>query len=60
MQDVYTNDIKELAKKAGLQPQEDLLEERKHDHNLKIAVPREITYQENRIPLTPTAVHLLI
>ncbi len=60
MQDVYTNDIKELAKKAGLQPQEALLEERKHDHNLKIAVPREITYQENRIPLTPTAVHLLV
>ncbi len=60
MQEVYTNDIKELAKKAGLQPQEALLEERKHDHNLRIAVPREITYQENRIPLTPTAVHLLV
>jgi alanine dehydrogenase len=60
MQEVYTNDIKELAKKAGLQPQEALMEERKHDHNLKIGVPREITYQENRIPLTPTAVHLLV
>jgi alanine dehydrogenase len=60
MQEVYTEDIKELAKKAGLQPQEALLEERKHDHNLKIGVPREITYQENRIPLTPTAVHLLV
>ncbi len=60
MQEVYTEDIKELAKKAGLQPQEALLEERKHDHNMKIGVPREITYQENRIPLTPTAVHLLV
>ncbi len=60
MQEVYTNDIKELAKMAGLQPQEALLEERKHGHNLKISVPREITYQENRIPLTPTAVHLLV
>ncbi len=60
MQDIYTDDIKELAKKAGLQPQEALLEEKKHDHHLVIGVPREITYQENRIPLTPTAVHLLV
>lgn len=60
MQDIYTDDIKDLAKKAGLQPQEALLEEKKHDHHLVIGVPREITYQENRIPLTPTAVHLLV
>jgi alanine dehydrogenase len=59
-QDIYTDDIKELAKKAGLQPQEALLEERKHDHHLSIGVPCEITYQENRIALTPTAVHLLV
>jgi alanine dehydrogenase len=59
-QEIYTDDIKELAKKAGLQPQEALLEERKHDHHLSIGVPCEITYQENRIALTPTAVHLLV
>lgn len=59
-QDIVRSEIHELVKQVSLQPQEALLEERKHKHHIGIGVPKEITYQENRIPLTPSAVHLLV
>jgi alanine dehydrogenase len=43
-----------------MQPQEQLLELKKGDERLYIGIPKEITYQENRVPLTPAAVQLLI
>ncbi|MHB1278593.1 MAG: alanine dehydrogenase [Bacteroidia bacterium] len=52
--------FQELAKQASLQPQEQLLEVRKHQTQLSVGVPKEITYQENRVPLTPSSVVLLV
>ncbi len=50
----------ELAKQATMQPQEQLAELKKGEARLFIGVPKEITYQENRVPLTPSAVQLLV
>lgn len=51
--------FRELARQATMQPQEQLLELKKGDEKLFIGIPKEITYQENRVPLTPAAVQLL-
>lgn len=50
----------DLARQASMQPQEQLLELKKSDEKLFIGIPKEITYQENRVPLTPAAVQLLV
>lgn len=50
----------DLARQASMQPQEQLLELKKSDERLFIGIPKEITYQENRVPLTPAAVQLLV
>ncbi len=60
MSDKPKSPFEELAKQASLQPQEKLLEVKKHKHSLSIGIPKEITYQENRIPLTPSSVRLLV
>lgn len=52
--------FQELAKQALHQPQAQMLELKKHKHKLSVGVPKEITYQENRIPLTPSSVALLV
>lgn len=52
--------FQELARQASLQPQEQLLEVHKHHTQLSVGVPKEITYQENRVPLTPSSVALLV
>lgn len=44
----------------NLLPQEEILEVHRHSSNLTIGVPREIAYQECRLPLVPQAVGLLI
>jgi alanine dehydrogenase len=44
---------------AQLLPQEELLEVGVKKSRLQIGMPRETCMQENRIPLTPDAVHLL-
>ncbi|MFO7997416.1 MAG: alanine dehydrogenase [Bacteroidales bacterium] len=41
-------------------PQEEMLEVRKKKDNLVIGIPRETTYQENRIALAPEAVAVLV
>src|SRR5215212_4069870 len=51
--------FRELARQATMQPQEQLLELKKGNEKLFIGIPKEITYQENRVPLTPAAVQLL-
>ncbi|TNE78197.1 MAG: alanine dehydrogenase [Bacteroidetes bacterium] len=60
MNDKPKSPFQELAKQASLQPQEQLLELKKGNLKLSIGVPKEITYQENRVPLTPSSVNLLV
>jgi alanine dehydrogenase len=50
----------ELAKQAALAPQEaPVAIASKPKNAMRIGIPRETTFQENRIGLTPQAVHLL-
>ncbi len=51
--------IKSLAQEALL-PQEELMSVGKSKKQLSIGLPRETTYQEHRIPLTPEAVKVLV
>lgn len=46
--------------KEGLVPQEEMLEVEKKKGKLRIGIPRETTYQENRVALTPEAVQFLV
>jgi alanine dehydrogenase len=49
----------EIAKQAVLSPQESTVLIGRKPNSLKIGIPRETTFQENRVGLTPQAVHLL-
>lgn len=50
----------DIAKQALMQPQESMLEVKNKKNKLYIGIPKEISFQENRIPLTPLSVALLI
>jgi alanine dehydrogenase len=50
----------DVAKQAMMQPQESMLEVKSKKNKLYIGIPREVSFQENRIPLTPLSVALLI
>lgn len=50
----------DVAKQAMLQPQESLMEVKARKNSLYIGIPKEITFQENRIALTPLSVALLV
>ena len=52
--------FEELAKQASLLPQEKLLAIQKNKNSLTIGIPKETTFQENRVPLSPMAVQLLV
>jgi len=49
----------DIAKQAMMQPQESMLEVKNKKHKLYIGIPKETSFQENRIPLTPLSVALL-
>lgn len=49
-----------LAQQGVLMPQESLLEVSKMRQQLYIGIPREISFQENRIPLVPESVAVLV
>jgi alanine dehydrogenase len=51
--------ISKIAASAMLQPKESLLEIKKQQQHLFIGIPRETSFQENRIPLIPESVALL-
>ncbi len=51
--------ISEIARGALL-PQESLMEVQKSSQSLFIGIPKEISFQENRVPLVPAAVSLLV
>ena len=50
----------EIAKQAMMMPQEALLELKSKKNTLQIGIPKETSYQENRIALTPQSIHLLV
>ena len=49
-----------IAQQGILLPQESVLEVSKMRQDLFIGIPKEITFQEHRIPLVPSAVGLLV
>ncbi len=51
--------FQELAKESQLYPQEQLLQVKGKKKSLFIGIPKEISLQERRVPLTPGAVRLL-
>jgi alanine dehydrogenase len=50
----------DVAKQAMMQPQESMLETKSKKNTLNIGIPKEISFQENRIALTPLSVALLV
>lgn len=50
----------EIAKKGLLQPKEAMSEIKQKNNSLYIGIPKEISFQENRIALTPLSVALLV
>jgi len=50
----------DIAKQAMMQPQESLLEVKSKKNKLYIGIPKEVSFQENRVPLTPLSVALLV
>ncbi len=55
-----TSKISELAKAGVLMPQESMLEVARKQTQLYIGIPKETSFQENRIPLVPEAVALMV
>jgi alanine dehydrogenase len=49
-----------FAKSAGLMPQEEMLEVTRKKSSLYIGIPKETSFQENRVALVPDTVGLLI
>jgi alanine dehydrogenase len=49
-----------IARQAMLQPQEAMLQTINKKNSLFIGIPKETSFQENRIPLTPLSVAVLI
>ena len=52
--------LRTLAQQASLQPREELLEVGRRKKRLFIGIPKEISYQENRVALVPAAVAVLV
>jgi alanine dehydrogenase len=50
----------DIAKQAMMRPQESMLEVKAQKNQLYIGIPKEVSFQENRIPLTPLSVALLV
>jgi alanine dehydrogenase len=50
----------DVAKQAMMQPQESMLEVKNKKNKLYIGIPKEVSFQENRIALTPLSVALLV
>ncbi|MGZ3757612.1 MAG: alanine dehydrogenase [Mucilaginibacter sp.] len=55
----YTG-FSDVAKQAMMQPQESMLEVKHKKGKLFIGIPKEVSFQENRIALTPLSVALLV
>jgi alanine dehydrogenase len=60
MSENQTFGFSDLAKQASLQPKESHVGELTPNKSVSIGVPKEITMQENRVPLTPSSVKVLV
>lgn len=60
MADKEKSGFAELAKEGSRYPQEQLLKVQSGGKNLLISVPKEVSFQENRVSLTPAAVGILV
>jgi alanine dehydrogenase len=54
-----TQSISSLISSASIMPQEAMVEVTKREQRLVIGIPKETSFQENRIPLIPESVSLL-
>ena len=54
------SELSDIAKQALMQPQEAMLEVKSRKNSLHIGIPKETSFQENRIALTPLSVALLV
>ena len=52
--------IKEMARQAAMLPQEEMLAVEQRKSSLVIGIPKETSFQEHRVPLTPSAVGVLV
>lgn len=52
--------LKALAKEVSLQPQPEMLEVGRRSKRIQIGIPRETSYQENRVALVPDSVMVLV
>ncbi|MGK0489477.1 MAG: alanine dehydrogenase, partial [Candidatus Endobugula sp.] len=50
----------ELALEGSLYPQEKLMKVKSGSKSLTISIPKEVSFQENRVSLTPAAVGILV
>ena len=60
MAEQYPSGFEELAKESSLYPQESMVMEKKGKKSLFIGIPKENSYQENRLAITPDGVSLLV
>jgi len=60
MTNPYKSGLEALARERSLYPQESLLKTKEGGKSLIIGVPKEISRQENRVGLTPSAVAVLV
>lgn len=51
--------LQSLMREGSILPQEEMLEVQKKKGKMQIGIPKEVTFQENRVALTPEAVNLL-
>lgn len=52
--------LKQLAKQSAMMPQEQVMEVGRRKKSIFIGIPKEITFQEHRVPLTPPVVAVLV
>jgi len=57
---MMTKDVLFSLTKGGYAPQEEMLEVARKKGKLLIGIPKEIAFQENRVPLVPDAIALLV
>lgn len=52
--------LKQLLKEGNILPMEEMLEISKKNGSLNIGIPKELSFQERRVPLVPEAVSFLV
>ncbi len=57
---ISSDAMQALAKEAAMIPQEEMLEKGRKKQSLYIGIPKENSFQENRVALVPEAVALLV